>query len=369
MAQIASLSTQEFRNRIFRKFKDKRVPVMGTFELTGRCNFNCKMCYVHTQPNSFFAKGERNGDWWIELINEACKSGMLFALLTGGECLLHPDFKRIYKHLRAQGVYVSVNTNGYLLTDEMIAFFKQDPPFEIQITLYGTDEESYENVTGVRAFARVQGVFNKLKDAGLNYKVAVTPNTYAPNETERIIRYLKQREIKHFVNAVLFVRHEDGKPTDLSDQNVDVEEMIRYFRTMSEQEPVPIPLEQLPAAGGGRTEPRVGRTCNGGRVSFFMTWDGQMQACNAFHHERVRIDDVSQFMNAWEQITNASKKYLMPVECEQCPYRTVCLGCPAHRSSKENPGHCDPAVCNMTKQLVAAGVKKLDELSVDPQGL
>ena len=26
------------------------TPLSGTFELTARCNFNCRMCYVHLTP-------------------------------------------------------------------------------------------------------------------------------------------------------------------------------------------------------------------------------------------------------------------------------------------------------------------------------
>ena len=25
----------------------KKIPLNGAFELTSRCNFNCKMCYIH----------------------------------------------------------------------------------------------------------------------------------------------------------------------------------------------------------------------------------------------------------------------------------------------------------------------------------
>ena len=32
-----------------RAFADA-IPISGTFELTPRCNFNCRMCYVHLQP-------------------------------------------------------------------------------------------------------------------------------------------------------------------------------------------------------------------------------------------------------------------------------------------------------------------------------
>ena len=90
------LNSKEFRENYLRRFKNSRAPIEGIFELTGRCNFNCKMCYIHTKTNAEFLKTEKNGDWWISCIDSACKKGMLFALLTGGECLLHPDFQRIY---------------------------------------------------------------------------------------------------------------------------------------------------------------------------------------------------------------------------------------------------------------------------------
>lgn len=48
---MKTLNTKAFRERVLHQFKDKKVPVMGTFEITGRCNFDCKMCYVHTKSN------------------------------------------------------------------------------------------------------------------------------------------------------------------------------------------------------------------------------------------------------------------------------------------------------------------------------
>ena len=34
-----------------RKAAVRGIPLHGTFELTSRCNFSCKMCYVHGMEN------------------------------------------------------------------------------------------------------------------------------------------------------------------------------------------------------------------------------------------------------------------------------------------------------------------------------
>ena len=50
------------------------MPVSGTFELTSRCNFNCKMCYVHTAECNQ-KKDELPAEWWIETGKKAVENG------------------------------------------------------------------------------------------------------------------------------------------------------------------------------------------------------------------------------------------------------------------------------------------------------
>lgn len=353
------LNTKEFRETVMRRFKDKRIPIMGAFEITGRCNFDCKMCYVHTKSNSEFAKSERNGDWWISMMEAACNRGMLFALITGGECLLHPDFRRIYTYLRSKGVYTSINTNGFLLNREMLEFLKQNPPYEIQITLYGTDDESYYQVTGHHGFSQVRDNIQRVKEAGLNLKVAVTPNPYAPGETERIVKFLKELSVQTSINEALHTSYDDGRTRALSDNQVELNEMIRYLSAAKESLPQPIPMDELPPIGGEKVEPVVGMKCSGGKTAFFITQDGFMMPCPTVHDVRVSINGPDEFEAAWNEVQKATSNFLLPVECEGCAYKKVCLSCPLLRSGSVGKGHCDPKVCEVTRRLVAAGVKML----------
>ena len=38
---------QAYRELLFARADTQGIPLSGTFELTPRCNFNCKMCYIH----------------------------------------------------------------------------------------------------------------------------------------------------------------------------------------------------------------------------------------------------------------------------------------------------------------------------------
>jgi len=245
---------------------------------------------------------------------------------------------------------------------------KKDPPFEIQITLYGTNDESYESVTGVRAFSAAEAAINRLMESGLHFKIAVTPNPFAAGGTERIITYLKGRKISFLVNQGLFTPYSDDLPQSLSEKQVSAEEKIRFLQVLKSGTAEPIAESGLPAVGGGRTELVYGTKCNGGRMSFFITWDGHMQMCNAFHHRRIPIKTTEDFLPVWKKIQDINKNFLAPVECEGCAYKKACLSCPVLRCGKVGNGHCDPAVCEMTRKLVAAGVKKLDQKEQSCEG-
>ena len=133
------------------KAREKGIPFSGQFELTPLCNFDCKMCYVHLNPEQINGHSVLSVDSWKDIIHQAVEAGMVKAALSGGECLVYPGFKELFLYLHSLGCEVSVLTNGYLLDDDRIRFFQEHMPSRIQITLYGWNEDVYERVTGQRA--------------------------------------------------------------------------------------------------------------------------------------------------------------------------------------------------------------------------
>ncbi|MFR2769413.1 MAG: radical SAM protein [Thomasclavelia sp.] len=93
-----------FYKQVWQKAFDDAIPISGTFELTPRCNFNCKMCYVHLLEKDIPKYGkELSAKKWIDIAKQAKEAGTTWLCITGGEPLLHPEFEEIYTQLSKMG--------------------------------------------------------------------------------------------------------------------------------------------------------------------------------------------------------------------------------------------------------------------------
>ena len=76
---------QIYSNFLFAKAGGQGVPLSGTFELTARCNLDCRMCYIHKRSNDAAAlRRERSADEWLALARDCQKAGTLLLLALGG---------------------------------------------------------------------------------------------------------------------------------------------------------------------------------------------------------------------------------------------------------------------------------------------
>ena len=122
--QLNDMSSIE--KTLLERAKRLQTPANGSLELLPICNMNCDMCYVRLSREEVQTHGGlHTTDEWIEIGKQMKDSGVIFLLLTGGEPLLFPDFKRLYSELHKMGFVITINTNGTLIDEEWIQFFKQ----------------------------------------------------------------------------------------------------------------------------------------------------------------------------------------------------------------------------------------------------
>lgn len=350
---------EQWKNRIISTAKERRIPVSAQFELTSRCNLDCKMCYVHNLDVATCLSRELSTEEWKRIFDEAVAHELLFATLTGGECLLRPDFKELYLHLWKKGVKVSVLTNGILLDTDYVAFFKAHKPEMIQISLYGSSEEGYLRVTGHKGFEKTVNTIRALMDAKVNVRVVTTPSCYMGDDYMNILRFCKEQELPISLGELMLSPNRDDPTKD------------DYFLTMDEIAALSIeraalykplvPLESTPEpCGPMTTPPQKGLTCNGGNCVASVMWDGVMYPCpNAMVGGGASLREMS-YAEAWKHTVEAASEVMQGAECVGCPYDNLCPKCPAMRLTGLYTGHCNSAVCELTRKLVAAGVKKLD---------
>ena len=338
--------------------KPTRTPICATFELTPRCNLDCKMCYVHNQDSNGLREKELSTETWKRIFDEAYDSGMLFATLTGGECLLRADFKELYLHLWNKRVYMTVFTNGVLLNEEYVKFFKRYKPRKIQISLYGSDEAGYMQVTGHRGFEKTVTAIRRLQEEGIHVEVAITLSSYMKEDYISILRYCKENGFQYKARdfALIGNRSDAGKKDYYltSDEIVDLSAKRVMLTGKLHEGPGVLPL-----CGGSNREAPRGLMCNAGSISTVVSWDGRMCLCTALPVSKASVLEMS-YSQAWEKTKEASEEVLLGAECVGCPYDNVCPKCPAVRLQGLYSGHCNPDVCEVTRKLVAAGVKKLE---------
>lgn len=349
---------KQIRDEITSEAKVTKQPVLGHFELTARCNLDCKMCYVHNQDNTECLKKELSTDQWKRIFDEAYECGLSYVSITGGECILRKDFKELYLHLWNKQLFVTVLTNGTLINYDYVEFFKKYPPDMIQISLYGSNEEGYLRVTGHKGFERAVAAIRALNDAGIDVRVTTTPNKYLNEDYINIIKLCNEENFFLVNNAIMLVANRDDE--EKNDYFLSQEEIFSLYIERESLKKKLIPEPNPPQVQGPLTKaPIVGLDCNAGNCLATVTWDGRMYPCiNAMVGEGPSLLDMS-YEDAWKKTVKAASEVVYGAECVGCAYDKTCPKCPSFRLKDLHSGHCNPSVCEMTRRLVAAGVKKI----------
>lgn len=352
---------RELTFKLSRNALNKHVPLSGGFELTPRCTLDCKMCYMHLRPDQMY-RPELTTDEWMILCKDAVSSGLQYATLTGGEPLLHPGFKKIYKYLHDSGVFVYVLTNGFLLDEEMARFLREHYPITVQLSVYGHTPEVYEKVTGnAEGYFRMEKAAHLLNDSGIAFNLAVTLSRYNYEYLDDLLDYCKKLNPTDYSIASFMTdcREETGRA--LSDYSLSLEEEVvvikkqSYFKSgwSAPERTDEEVIEDLRS----RTKEKFikyGTKCAAGKFRFWITWDGRMQPCFGLTCSVAQPLDVG-FGNAWNQITKETALIPNPAECENCDYLGICKHCMGfHYDDTKCYGKASPRLCLQGKRFFKA---------------
>lgn len=137
-------------NFVLEKATKLCIPIVGTIELTARCNLNCLHCYLNRPINDMEAKQrELKYGCVCDILDQLADAGCIWLTFTGGEIFLRDDFLDIYQYAHRKGFLVTIATNATFINSKIVDFLKKYPPFLVSISLYGFSKQTYENVTRV----------------------------------------------------------------------------------------------------------------------------------------------------------------------------------------------------------------------------
>ncbi len=119
------------------KFRKATGPVV-IWNILRKCNLACRMCYANSYNKDF--EGELSLDECIKNIDDLGEANVPALILSGGEPLLHPNFFEIANHAKKQKFYLSLSTNGILITPEVATRLKKMGFDYVGISLDGIGE-------------------------------------------------------------------------------------------------------------------------------------------------------------------------------------------------------------------------------------
>ena len=323
----------EVAQYLYARANERGIPLGGTFELTPRCNMNCRMCYIRMSEAEMREKGsELSVSEWLELASQAQQKGMLFLLLTGGEPLLYPGFKELFCELKKLGLMISINTNATMLNDDVLEFFKKYPPYRLNITVYGGSNDTYKRLCRCNdGYDRATSAIRKLRDANFFVKIngSITPENI--DDAEEILGVAKDYSSPCSLGCYMFppVRR-DGKSTcrfepDEAGRRQAGIDYYRYDDISFANEISKIKsVEETDLCDAAAEKFR----CRAGRSSFWITWDGRMNACGMMDTFSLHpLDDG--FEACWSKINREISAMTVLDGCKTCKNRAICKVCPA----------------------------------------
>ncbi len=333
------MEPMEYRGNVERAMCERatqmHVPINAILELTPLCNMNCDMCYVRLSPQELAQRGRlRSGAEWMALAQELCRAGTLFVLLTGGEPLLHPDFREIYTSLKRMGMVLTVNTNGTLIDEDWADFFARHLPRRVNITLYGKDEETYRRLCHYPdGYRRARRAVKLLTERHVDVKIngSITPENV--DDLDALCSIVEDCNTAWKFDTYMYpAARERAAAFDmqsrLSPERAAAARVAGMRRREKEQ------FRTAASAFLARAQAEPGEPvsapplCRAGRSSLVVNWQGMMRPCIMLSEPEAPVFELG-FAKAWGQISSQFGDVRMSVRCGACVRRDVCQTCAA----------------------------------------
>jgi radical SAM protein with 4Fe4S-binding SPASM domain len=324
------------------KLEGRRIPLSFDIEATARCNNNCRHCYINLPPDNQAALHDQlTLDEISHLADQAVSLGSLWCLITGGEPLLRDDFFDLYRLLKRKGLLVAVFTNACLITEKHIELFRNYPPRDIEITVYGVTEETYERVTRMPgSYAAFHRGLALLLEGGVKVNLKTMALRSNVHELPAIARFCSERTKDVFrFDPILHLRYDGNaeRNAEIRAERLSAEEIL----ALDEADPkrsaalekrcstreIAIPSQEL--------TDRLFQ-CTAGDDSFAVSYNGIFRLCPSLWPRDCLYDlRRGTLAEAWfdfvpRVLARTTTNHEFLERCRICPLMNQCQWCPAH---------------------------------------
>ena len=329
----------------------KNKPISVVLELTRKCNMNCMHCGSSagkTRSNELTIKEIAH------VINEAKKLKCKYITLIGGEPFLRKDWFEISKIIRAQGIELSIVSNGFNLDNNIISNLKKLQPYTIGISLDGACSTTHDTIRGLKgSFNKCIESINALRKENINVTVITTLHKGNIQELPRIREILLNKGIAWQIQMAL--------PIGRFDKNFLLSQDEFYSAAMfisSTQNRFSI--KEMPVVGAHNFgyHSKILRNimlnplwkgCPAGISTVGIQSDGGIKGClslpDEYIEDNIRNKGLAEIWNDSDAFSY-NRKFLkkdLSGKCTSCKHGKSCKGgCMSVSTSITGKEHCNP---------------------------
>lgn len=254
-----------------------RKPLNVMLSVTNRCNSRCRYCKIPTRPSY-----ELTTEQLLRLIDQMAECGTERLGIWGGEPLLREDIGEIIRHAKRHAMYVTLDTNGYLLPERL-------PEIEaLDHTIIALDGDEYAHDSN-RGKGSYRKVIRALENGSGKIKIW-TITVLTKNNLSCIDHILELSRKYHFMPTFQILHHneylgsnDELMPTD-EEYRAVIEELLRKKREGALIASSKRYLEHLRRwknySSIYSTSPQNGRRCLAGHLYCNVDTDGRVYPCS-----------------------------------------------------------------------------------------
>ncbi len=203
------------------------APFFVVWDFTHKCNLSCKHCYSNSGA---VQEEELSTPQALAVVDQLADAGVTALAFSGGEPLTRKDFFQVARHAADRGLYVSVASNGTLLTKENVQKLKQAKVNYLDVSIDGATAKTHDEFRGVPGtFDKAVAGLKNCVEADLCVCIATTVGKNNMTELPAIIDLAEEIHAERFTyfNFIPTGRGKAHFDQDLSPQ--EREEVMQYL--------------------------------------------------------------------------------------------------------------------------------------------
>jgi radical SAM protein with 4Fe4S-binding SPASM domain len=331
-----------------------QAPFLVVWNYTDACNLRCKHCY---QGAGKMSSDELGLEERLNIVDQLVDNDVVAIAFSGGEALLRNDFWEVARYAAQKGMYLSLASNGTLLTRDVVRRLLDVGIEYFEISLDSVDPLKHDAFRGVSgAWERtVAGIQNVVAERAYSC-IATTITSENSNELEDIIAFSKKLGVDRTLifNFIPVGRGSDIVDVDLSPEVREdiLQQMYRHLSGQDEKWEIFTTAPQfsrvcmmnsqtgvisLAHVGAAGFSDKVGLLaeyiggCGAGRMYSAIQPNGIVTPCVFLP---IPVGDLrsESFIDIWknsEVMQSLRERHDLKGHCGSCDYRNVCGGCRA----------------------------------------